>query len=805
MTTIHEEREALALLQDYWDQPSQERDEWLKARTQGRDKLRYRVLRLASSETSVTGRFRTGGAGSELTDIVYPERIGAYRLVDIIGEGGMGTVFTGERDSGDFEHKVAIKIIRPGLLKESLIERFKRERQTLAGFDHPNIARLFDGGELEDGSPFIIMEYVDGQSITEYCKQNDIGRKVGLGLFLDLCDAVSHAHQNLIVHRDLTPSNILVTKTGSVKLIDFGIAKPHELDGAGPAHFSVQSLSFTPGFAAPERRAGQPTTTLSDIYSLGRVLEAMSRRWRPDRDLAAIVERATAAAPEERYPAVNALSKDVQALLAGDAVEARNGGLGYRAGRVITKRKWMSGVAMVVLAGLIGGLVVTNNLYREAEAARMEAERRFGDVRDLANTMMFDIYNAIEDVPGSSDALMQLATAAQGYLDDLSASSAADRGLRLETAEGLIRLSEIQGSPSRGARLDAQKAKENLNQAITLLTELQDTDPGNDAVRLNLGRAYSDLSRIYTYIDQDYEAAEAAITSAIGVLEPQTGARFSREAVVQEALFEARLLASTLESHQGRHEAAITGLEELRDDLLVFWPMHEENASDKQAGDLQMVATLTELCRNHAFTEGYEKAIATCDDAVTRIDALYETSPDEIDIARAYYMAHDLRGFAHGNAGNGPQSVSDYEAALYAVRDLTRRDPNNEHFRQALDLVESGIMVAYAVNGDFEKSEATALIGIEKAEARLAASPEKANLKRNLMVGHWNLQTLYGMFNEQEKRCATMAEVKRLADEMEAGGVLADIDRAGLQVIYAEYAKCPGVSLDAPDMPVTEE
>ena len=205
------------------------------------------------------GAFHTGGAFHEtLDDTAVPEQIGAYKITGLIGRGGMGAVYRGERVSGDFDHDVAIKVVRPGAMSDKLIARFEAERQTLASLSHPNIARLFDGGTLESGAPYIVMEYIDGLPITDFADKNNAAKAERLALFKAVCSAVSHAHQNLIIHRDITPSNVLVDKGGQVKLIDFGIAKPFDEDAAVlDMEHSLASLSFTPGFAAPERSQGR--------------------------------------------------------------------------------------------------------------------------------------------------------------------------------------------------------------------------------------------------------------------------------------------------------------------------------------------------------------------------------------------------------------------------------------------------------------------------------------------------------------------------------------------------------------------
>lgn len=195
-------------------------------------------------------------------------KIGSYTIRKKIGEGGMGAVFLGERSDGDFEHQVAIKIVRQGFTIGENIQRFRREQKILAGMNHPGIARLFDGGVTDDGSPYIIMEYVDGMPITEYCKQQNCTIDDKLSLFIQVLKAVRHAHENLVIHRDLKPGNILVTESGDVKVLDFGISKLLEEDDS-PTITQTGARLLTLKYAAPEQIKQTNITTATDLYALG--------------------------------------------------------------------------------------------------------------------------------------------------------------------------------------------------------------------------------------------------------------------------------------------------------------------------------------------------------------------------------------------------------------------------------------------------------------------------------------------------------------------------------------------------------
>ncbi len=197
------------------------------------------------------------------------KNFGNYRALKQIGFGGMGSVYLAERIDGHFEQKVALKIIKPGMNTREIISRFEDERQILAKLQHPNIARLLDGGVSELGLPYFTMEYVEGKTIIEYCDENKLTIEQRLELFKKVCEAVLYAHQNLVIHRDLKPGNILVQADGSVKLLDFGIAKVFEDDESERFITRTGLRVMTPEYASPEQVRGQQVSTATDIYSLG--------------------------------------------------------------------------------------------------------------------------------------------------------------------------------------------------------------------------------------------------------------------------------------------------------------------------------------------------------------------------------------------------------------------------------------------------------------------------------------------------------------------------------------------------------
>src|ERR1700760_603072 len=261
-------------------QPPNERLAFLKLQCANDDTLQREGQDLLSGDEAARAKFQTGavrGAVRELFDSddesLIGEQFGAYRIVREIGRGGMGRVFFAERVDQEFAQNVAIKVIKRGMDTAGVIRRFRNERAILASLDHPNIARLFDGGTTPAGLPYFVMEFIEGVSIDRFCAEHRYSVQERLALFQEVCAAVSYAHQHLVVHRDIKPSNILVTADGTCKLLDFGLARLLGTGGEpdGSTALTVAPL-MTPEYASPEQVLGLSVSTLTDVYSLGVVL-----------------------------------------------------------------------------------------------------------------------------------------------------------------------------------------------------------------------------------------------------------------------------------------------------------------------------------------------------------------------------------------------------------------------------------------------------------------------------------------------------------------------------------------------------
>ncbi len=353
-----------------------------------------------------------------------PERLGRYRITGEIGRGGLAVVLAAERDDREYSQKVAIKLIRRGLDTADLLLRLRQERQILARLRHPNIAALIDGGSTADGRPFVVMEYIEGQPIDAHCR--DLPLRACLELFLVVCESVQYAHQNLVIHRDIKPHNILVTADGRPKLLDFGIAKVLQPDRHDPENFAptLPGLRLlTPEYASPEQLRGEPLTTATDVYSLGvllfelltgerpfgsdsgdhQALETAMRESSPDRPSTRMRERVTAvgpdrrddllrrskaavgdldnivlmalrAEPDRRYGSVEQLADDIRRYLQDMPVRARTDTTGYRVGKFVRRHRLPVSIALLSAMLLITTSLVAVRQAQLANRGRLASE-----------------------------------------------------------------------------------------------------------------------------------------------------------------------------------------------------------------------------------------------------------------------------------------------------------------------------------------------------------------------------------------------------------------------------------------------
>jgi tetratricopeptide (TPR) repeat protein len=530
-----------AIFHEALEVPEDQRSALIDARCQGDPELAVEVCLLIEAsreeeqQSEATRNGSAGGSGahpSGSADSVHAKRlVGPYRLDRLIGRGGMGAVHLAHRDDGQFEQRVAIKLIDLPLATDLFRERFRQERQILAGLQHPYIARMLDGGITADGDLYLAMEYVDGVPIHRFCEARNLTLQQRLALFLRVCEAVQYAHQNLVVHRDLKPDNIFVVDDGTPRLLDFGTAKLLSPALANPgSEMTLEGYrSFTPQYASPEQVLGNPITTASDTYSLGVLLyllvtgdlpyelkemttaemlrviceepprnpaHAVSSARKLDPDLEAILMKALRKEPLQRYLTAEQLGADVQAWLDRKPVAARRGTFRYRASKFIVRHQVSIAAAALLIASLAAGVAGILWQSREANLERRKAEARSADLRQLSNSLLSELDEAIKQLPGSTGAQKLLVTRVLEHLDRMAADAQGDRLTQTDLVDAYTRLANIQGNPYDQNLGDPTGALASTKKAIDLARPLVAQYPHDRAALRALATAEGAESEI---------------------------------------------------------------------------------------------------------------------------------------------------------------------------------------------------------------------------------------------------------------------------------------------------------------------
>ena len=693
----------------------------LKEACEGDDELRREVESLLAFEDSENKLFDESAFSAVIKDFTTEAgdnfvgmQIGRYRILRELGAGGMGIVFLAERADGEFEQQVAVKILRRSFFNSSAGRKFQKERQILARLKHPFIAQLLDGGATVENTPFLVMEYVEGASITQYSEEKNLSLAEKLDLFRKVCEAVSFAHRNLIVHRDLKPDNILINKEGVPKLLDFGIAKLMSENDIKATVTRFQAL--TPEYASPEQIFGGSITTATDIYSLGVVLyelvtgqkpfaveetttERMLRAIRQNDpikpsqaltgkeaekktgeekerhkdnekiargktfsisthrffsasqlkgDLDNIILKALKKEPERRYQSVELFSEDIRRHLAGLPVTARADTFVYRAEKFI-KRNTLAVVAVLLaFVSLLGGLLVSNYQRQIANAERAKAERRFADVRALANSFMFEINEKIDESPIKAREL--LVRHAVEYLDKLAAEAESDVTLQRELATAYEKIGDVQSEIFKPGLGNSQGAFESQHKALKMREAIYERDNQNVESGLDLAQSYIKVGN-----------ASAMTGNTSNALENY------RKAVA------------------------------INENLLKIEP---ENARLRENTSRSYAMLGQGILRSGSISEAlnyYEKAIATIKPAI-------EKNPGNLQIERNLSIYYSYAGYAKMEMGAKQDALSFFQNALAIEEKVLAANPENTHFRANLAIAELWVGVAFRELGKTEDS-----------------------------------------------------------------------------------------------------
>ena len=670
---------------------------------------------------------------TDVSDSMIGRQIGNYRIGEVIGTGGMGSVYLAERADGEFSQRVALKLIKRGMDTDAIVRRFVNERQILASLDHPNIAHLVDGGTTSDGLPFFVLEFVDGETIIDYAARNDLSIAARLDLFRKVCSAVSFAHRNLVVHRDLKPSNILVTEDGTPKLLDFGIAKLLRADDRD-AVTATQHFIFTPEYASPEQASGDIITTATDVYSLGIILyelltgsrpysndsrnigkiirtisetqplrpssvvrvsssdgvnsTARSKKQTPETgersksqelrslrgDLDNIILKAIRKEPERRYASVEQFSDDLRRHQKGLPVTASSDTWSYRASKFIRRNRIGVGAASLILLTLLGGMGAT--LYQ-----RNKAERRFNDVRKLANSFMFEINDQIIKSPIKAREL--LVQRALEYLDKLAAEAGSDTELQSELATSYEKIGDVQAEAFKPNLGKTSEAVLSHRKALELREKLFAAEPTSER-GVQVASSHLSLSSVLMMSGQITES-RAASQRSLEILEPLL--------VADSSNF---LVRRRLASAYARHGQSVLRSGSLDESLI-----------------------------------NYERSLGL-------FQTLNAEYPEKVDVRRGVGIVFSYIGFVKMEKGQADEAVECYGKWLEIEKELTALANNQRGADSGLSTAHTWYGVALGEQGREKEAIEHLIEGVKIQQGSLAMDTE--NFAEHMAFADANLE-----------------------------------------------------------------
>ncbi len=720
---------------------------------------------LAAEQSAGTDFLKNLATPQELTESIslhgepwIGRRLGPYEIVEEIGTGGMGAVYRAVRADGQYKQQVALKIVRADL-GSLTADRFRAERQILASLDHPNIARILDGGATADGLPYLVMELIDGVPITDYCDQHKLSIDDRLKMFRVVCSAVHYAHQHLIIHRDIKPSNILVTAERTPKLLDFGIAKildPNLL----PENISLTAAGLrmmTPEYASPEQFRAQTITTASDVYSLGLVLYELlagHRAYRfasrmpheiahavlntdPERpstairrteaaaedqrhgvqltpklisdlrgdsaeklqrrlagDLDNIVLKALRKEPRERYASADQLSEDIRRHLDGLPVLARKSTAAYRCRKYILRHKIGVTASVLIFISLLAGMALTLREARIARANELRAERRFNDVRALANSLMFEIHDGISQLPGSTSVRELLVKKALLYLDSLSQEASGDSSLQRELASAYDRVGDLQYSNDFANQGDSAGALQSYHKALAIRESLAAANPNDAMMLLELTGEYVRLADPLEATG-DFSGALKNLRKIPPILQ-KVGAKTSDPKLLDRQAgsyyYIGRLLnevgdpAGALESY--RKAAA----------------MHE---SAKSTDSREIILLRTHVAGDYAgmaesmmFTNQLSEASKIQEQAVQILEELSSSNPNSAPLRQFLGNSYNLLGTISDKQGDQVKALKSRRRAHEIFKEMMNSDPKNALARTNFAFSDESLAESLVATGD---------------------------------------------------------------------------------------------------------
>jgi len=648
------------------------------------------------------------------TEDLSGEEIGPYELIKRVGKGGMGTVYAARRADQEFRKLVAVKLVKPEMESDEILQRFKHERQVLASLDHPNIARLLDGG-TENGVPYLVLEFVEGTAIDVYCKSQRLSLQDKLNLFCTVCSAVQYAHQSLVIHRDLKPANIMVSTDGTPKLLDFGIAKvlnPDLTDQAAMTQASQRPM--TPDYASPEQVRGEPVTTASDVYALGVLfyellttvhplraaykavgLHKAVLETDPDRpsdivtkldpevlpeadrkrlsttlrgDLDAIVMMCLRKEPGRRYASVQHLIDDIHRYQSGMPVRAHADSAGYRIRKFVRRHKGGVTAGALTAVALIASSMISWAYYHRANQERQRAEARFNDIRQFSRYVLFDFDNVLNS--GITPARTALLEKASDYLDRLEKDRGRDSSIEQELVRSYLKIGDVRGNLFKANLGDREGARRSYEKAWSLLQQSKNPNP------VLIAETKVRLADLLTQRNPKealamYDAALAALASGAA----------KKDAETLRALSEILPKVGTAETQAGMPDKALQSYDR---SLRVIQDLSNLGQETPELRRLAARSSLR-LGETRAKLGNTEGGLNEIRRAISSYQQLAADSPNSAIAQRAVATSSGVLGDVLLYRANRPAEAADaYRKALDVIEELADSDPRNSQYHRDL-------------------------------------------------------------------------------------------------------------------------
>jgi eukaryotic-like serine/threonine-protein kinase len=773
------------------------------------------------------------------------KRIGPYALERLIGRGGMSAVYLANRADGQFDQQVAIKLIDLPFVTALFQERFRQERQILARLSHPNIARMLDGGVSDDGELYLVIEYVNGLSIQQYCAQHSLSIRGRIKLFLSVCAGVRFAHQNLVVHRDLKPDNIIVLEDGTPKLLDFGTAKLlTPIDAEAETEFTRHGLrAFTPQYASPEQVLGHPISTATDIYSLGVLLfllltgkppyelknsttdemirvicqeeppkpSVKAARGEVDSDLDAIVLKALRKEPLERYGSVDQFIADLQAYLDGRPVAAHQGSFRYLAGKFIRRHKRALAASALLFLSVVAGMIGVIWQARIANSERRTAQARAEDLRKLSDRLLSDIDDAIQKLPGSTPAQKLLVSTVLEHLNRAAKDAAGDSQMEMDLANAYIRLGNVQGNPYDQNIGDTQGAVDSLDRAVSIAAALVRQEPMNAAAAHALGWAQQSRSEVLFGIARTQEAI-AMMRSAAAIYEGLA----SRPGAKISDLFDAASAYGGLGDELGQGGTASMSdpqgaMAAFRKSLEIDEQIVRNDAGSTRAwrgiavNRMKIANIETETDPGAALHNYYE--------AIKGLKALPEDARKSLPIRRIEGSIYRKTGVALKEIGKYQEAVSYMEQARSIVAPFVAKDPKDtraandfmalvENEAECFEERAEGIFAEKNIDSTANASAALKALTETRllAERLLQTQPENANSKSTLGLALVRISLQQKSLRQFEAARDTAVRgvsiLKAVAKQPDAQGFDLDAVSTGLSIVEPAQLRDPKLAVE---------